>query len=226
MKQDEIDKSHCEKIGGILADIHKIDFSELEITNERDDNRQITDWDYYLQKGKEECSEWVEILFENLDNLKDWNSAATNAAEYLSANMVISHRDLDPKNVLWNLHNPVLVDWESAGFINPMNDLIETAIYWSFNEIGEIDKQRFFSFISGYKKRYGEIRSDWGIVLANGFLGKLGWLEYSLKRSLWLECTDEEEQKMGTAQVKGTIYEIRNYADQLPILLNWLNNEL
>jgi hypothetical protein len=31
---------------------------------------------------------------------------------------------------------------------------------------------------------------------------------------------------MGTAQVTGTIYEIRNYADQIPKLLNWLNNEL
>jgi thiamine kinase-like enzyme len=179
-----------------------------------------------LQRGKEEHSEWVEILLENISNLNDWNLDTIEASEFLSSNMVISHRDLDSKNVMWNLHNPVLIDWESAGFINPIQDLIETAIYWSKNDKGEIDKQRFFSFVSGYKKKYGELHADWRMVLVNGFLGKLGWLEYNLKRSLWIECTDDEEQKMGTAQVTGTIYEIRNYADQIPKLLNWLNNEL
>jgi Ser/Thr protein kinase RdoA (MazF antagonist) len=73
LKQDEIDNSHCEKIGEILADIHKTDFSELGIRNERTDNGQLTKWDHYLQKGKEERLEWVEMLHENLDNLKGWN---------------------------------------------------------------------------------------------------------------------------------------------------------
>ena len=63
-------------------------------------------------------------------------------------------------------------------------------------------------------------------VLSNGLNGKLEWLEYSLKRSLWIECTDEEEQKMGTDQVTGTIYEIKNYVNQIPKLLNWLNKEI
>jgi hypothetical protein len=43
------------------------------------------------------------------------------------------------------------------------------------------------------------------IVLLNGFLGKLEWLEYNLKRSLCIECTDEQEQQLSTAQVIGTI---------------------
>jgi hypothetical protein len=36
------------------------------------------------------------------------------------------------------------------------------------------------------------------MILTNGYLGKLDWLEYSLKRSLWIECTDENEQQSGT----------------------------
>ena len=63
------------------------------------------------------------------------------------------------------------------------------------------------------------------MVLVTGFSSKLGWLEYSLKRSLWIECTDEEEQKMGTVQVIGTIHEIKNYAEQIPNLLQWLTNK-
>ena len=226
LKPYEINNIHCEKIGTILAEIHKADFSELSITNDGFDNGQSTNWNYYLQKGKENSSEWVKLLLENLDNLSNWNSKAICASESLSSNMVISHRDLDSKNVMWNQYNPVLIDWESAGYIHPMQDLIETAIYWSENEKGDIDKPRFFSFISGYKKRYGELQADWRIVLANGFSGKLGWLEYNLKRSLWIECTDEEEQQMGTIQVTETLNEIKHYADTILKLLNWLNNEL
>ena len=59
----------------------------------------------------------------------------------LSTTTVISHRDLDPKNVMWNYNKPVLIDWESAGYINPMQDLIETAIYWSkMNKVNLINK--------------------------------------------------------------------------------------
>ncbi|WP_078379938.1 phosphotransferase [Sutcliffiella halmapala] len=227
LNSNEINSVHCEKIGVILADIHKTDFSGLSINYDYILNEKLIDWNYYLQKGQENSIEWVNLLLENIDNLIGWNTKAIKAGKLLVSNMVISHRDLDPKNVMWNNQdNPVLIDWESAGYINPMQDLIETAIYWSQNEIGSIDKERFFAFIGGYKKRNEILHADWRIVLANGFLGKLGWLEYNLKRSLWMECTDDEEQQMGTTQVTGTIHEIRRYADIILELEDWLNNEL
>ncbi|MGM1049833.1 MAG: hypothetical protein ACQEXX_27380 [Bacillota bacterium] len=43
------------------------------------------------------------------------------------------------------------------------------------------------------------------MIFENGLLRTLGWLEYSLKRSLWIECTEEHEQQMGTEQVTETI---------------------
>ncbi|MFD1739200.1 phosphotransferase [Bacillus salitolerans] len=226
LKHDEIKNIHCEKIGSILADIHKTDFSELGLTNDGSDSGLLVDWEYYLQKGKENDLDWVKLLLENIENLKCWDSMAIEASKILASNMVISHRDLDSKNVLWNLDEPMIIDWESAGYINQVHDLIETAIYWSGNKRGGIDKERFFSFINGYKKRYGELHGDWRTVLENGFLSKLGWLEYNLKRSLWIECADEEEQQIGTIQVTETINEIRLYAGTIPKLLNWLTNEL
>jgi hypothetical protein len=42
---------------------------------------------------------------------------------------------------------------------------------------------------------------------------------------LWIECNDEEEQKMGTTQVIGTINEIKKYAAIVPMLLDWLDNK-
>lgn len=223
LKPNEINISHCKKIGTILADIHMMDFSELGIMNDWSDNEQLTDWNFYLQKGEENNTVWVNLFCQSVDMLYDWNAQANKSANQLASNMVISHRDLDSKNVMWSRDNPIIIDWESAGYINPMHELIETAIYWSENEIGSIDKERFLAFIQGYKKKYGTLQANWRMVLVNGFLGKLGWLEYSLKRSLWIECTDEEEQQMGTAQVIETINSIRRYADMIFDLESWLN---
>jgi Ser/Thr protein kinase RdoA (MazF antagonist) len=226
LKPNEINVIHCEKIGAILANIHITDFSELGLANDWSDNAQLTDWNYYLQKGQEHNAVWVNLLQESIDKLYQWNAQANKAAKQIASAMVISHRDLDSKNVMWNQDKPIIIDWEAAGYINPMQELTETAIYWSENEMGDIDKVKFLAFIDGYKKRYGTLQANWRTVLENGFLGKLGWLEYSLKRSLWIECTDEKEQQMGTSQVTATINTIRRYADMISELEKWLNNDI
>lgn len=224
LKGNTINSIHSEKIGSLLAEIHRTDFSELNIKEDLGDIEQSIEWQNYIQKGQKSNAEWVELLLEIVDSLYEWTSLANNANRLLSTNLVISHRDLDPKNVLWNKDKPVLIDWESAGYINPMQDLIETALYWSEDDTRSLDKERFFTFINGYKKRYGEVQALWSTVLENGFLGKLGWLEYNLKRSLWIDCSDAEEQMMGTAQAIETIKEIRDYAEKISTLVDWLNN--
>lgn len=226
LKSNEINKEHCEKIGDILASIHRMDFSALGISNNHSSSIKPIDWNYYLNKGKEKNAEWLALMGEVIDNLYEWNIQANKSSKLLSENMVISHRDLDSKNVMWNGENPYIIDWESAGYVNPMQELVETAIYWSETKSGSIDKERFSALICAYKKRYGTLQADWKAVLQNGFAGKLDWLEYSLKRSLWIECTDEAEQKMGTEQVTGTINSIRRYADMIYELEKWLNDEV
>jgi Ser/Thr protein kinase RdoA (MazF antagonist) len=222
LKANQINIVHCNKIGAILADIHIMDFSELGMFYSWTDNVLLIDWNFYLQKGQENNSVWTNLLLENIDKLYDWNAQANESERFLVSDKVISHRDLDPKNVIWNQNNPIIIDWESAGYANPMQELTETAIYWSEDEVRVIDKEKFLAFVSGYKKRYGTLEANWRKILLSGFLGKLGWLEYSLKRSLMIECTDEDEQHMGTTQVIETIGAIRRYADMISEIEEWL----
>lgn len=227
IRSDEINITHCEKIGAILADIHITDFSKLDIVNDwSDDTTHTIDWSDYLQKGQKSNTVWTNLLLEIIDKLYDWNAQASKSAKLLASDMVISHRDLDPKNVMWNKDNPIIIDWEAAGYISSMQELIETAIYWSEEEMGSIDKEKFLAFIDGYKKKYGKLQENWRTALVSVFLGKLNWLEYNLKRSLWIECTEAEEQQMGTTEVIGTINHIRRYADMVSELEKWLNNEI
>ena len=225
LKLNEIGIAHCKKIASILADIHMTDFSQLGMVDDYSSDEPLTDWNYYLQKGQKSNAVWADLLLENIEDLYSWSAELNIAAKLLALDTVISHGDLDPKNVMWSKDNPIIIDWEGAGFVNPMCDLINTAIDWSENEIGDIDKDKFMAFIDGYKKKHGTLKADWRTVLKKG-LGKLGWLEYSLKRSLWIECTDEAEQQMGTEHVTGTINAIKRYADVISKLEKWLDNEI
>ncbi|MDP4553468.1 phosphotransferase [Alkalihalobacillus macyae] len=225
LKPIELKTEHSKKIGSILAAIHKTNFEELDIKYGGINNGHLKEWDFYLKKGQQASSEWAGLFKENIDKLYEWDAKSTDAAEILSSETVISHRDLDPKNVMWIQDSPTIIDWESAGYINPMQDLIETAVYWSDNKTLNINKNRFSAFLEGYINNYGELQANWIRVLETGYLGKLGWLEYNLKRSLKMECSGEDEQKLGSAQVIETIKELRQYESSIPTLLNWLNNE-
>lgn len=222
LKPGEINTDHCIIMGSILSSLHTGDFSDLGIMLNSSEEREPTNWNFYLYKGQQSNAEWTGLLLQNIEMLYDWSAEAINSAKQISSDMVISHGDLDPKNVLWD-DKPVLIDWECAGYRNPKQDLIETAIYWSESESGEINKDKFLSFIDGYKgTTQDQIHANWRMILASGFLGKLDWLEYSLKRSLWIDCTDQDEQKAGTEQVAGTILAIKRYAEEINKIEEWL----
>jgi len=223
LTHDDVHPSHCETIGGILADIHMTDFSMLEVERDLQDETTLADWHFYLQQGKESGSVWVDLMAETIDQLYDWNARAGKAARELASHTVICHGDLDSKNVMWRGDQPILIDWEAAGYVNPMQNLAETAMHWSQDEDGTLDKDRFIAFLRGYRNRSGTIQADWSTVLDQGPAGMLGWLEYNLKRSLWIECTDEAEQRLGTNEVITALNALKRYDDQRSEIEQWLN---
>ncbi|OGO89807.1 MAG: hypothetical protein A2Y15_04995 [Clostridiales bacterium GWF2_36_10] len=219
---DSITSIHCQKIGKILAKIHKIDFTKLGLVDNYTANEPVPDWNSYFEKGITANVPWVQLVRDNLDKLYYYSNQLCFASKILSENTVITHGDLDPKNVLWQNKTPYITDWEAAGYVNPMYDLFETTVYWSRDNNGELDKNRFFALFKGYKSIIPDLHSDWNLVLDKSFSGLLGWLEYSLKRSLWIECSDEDENKMGTEHVIGTINNINKYTEDKKILAEWL----
>lgn len=219
---DDITAFHCEKMGQILAKIHRTDFTKLGLVDSYTVDEPVPGWNCYLKKGIAANAPWVHIVRDNIGKLYDYSNLVCSAAKILSKNTVITHCDLEPKNVLWQDKTPYVIDWEAAGFVNPMHDLVETAVYWSKDNNGQLVNDKFLSLIQGYKSIIPNLQSDWSVVLDKGFSGLLGWLEYSLKRSLWIECTDEAENKMGTEHVSGTINNIYKYAEDKKMLSNWL----
>lgn len=226
LKNYESNVEHCKTMGTTLAKIHNIDFSNLELVNDTTGDDALIDWNYYLTRGMESKANWTEELINNINILYTWHEKVINASKIIDLDVVISHGDLEPKNVIWRSNAPIIIDWEAAGYINPQFDLLETAMYWSMTETRNLSKEKFLSFIEGYRKYVNNFNIDWDIVLDKGFQGKLWWLEYSLKRSLWIDCTDAQEQQMGSEHVTTTIKELNDYANIVPTILSWLNGSI
>ena len=142
-----------------------------------------------------------------------------------SGEQVLSHRDLDPKNVLWDGMEPFLIDWEAAGYVNPERELIEVVNYWACNQRGRLDREKFRALLAAYQMNRPLLHTDWPAVLDSGYGGMLEWLLYNMKRSLGIECSSQEERRLGTAQVRGTLHALDAYERKTALLLEWLRED-
>ena len=205
---ENITNAHCEQIGAILGKLHTIDFSLLSLTMPAAFTEETTDWDGYLAVGRQSKLPWVEELSSHKDNLYDWNNRYLAAMKYLDVHLVIGHCDIGPKNVLWCNNEPVVIDWESAGYTNPSRECIVHALRWS-DLYGRMNKERFTAFVRGYADITSFETVEWLVVMEAG-LGP-HWLEYNLKRSLGIESSDAAERQLGTEQVFVTIDYLKRY---------------
>jgi len=219
----DITSQNCMMIGLLLAKIHSADVIIPNIQKESNDTA-LYEWNQYLLLGMETDSIWVKELSEVIDDLKKWNRESNEASISLNKQLVLSHRDLDPKNIMWKNNDPYIIDWESAGFINPYQELLEVLNYWANNGKGELDKDKFMSLYNSYTEIAGCCIVNWDKVLATGFAGMLGWLNYNFKRSLGIECSSLEEKNLGTEQVFDTIRALKHFALQTNLLQHWLND--
>lgn len=217
----DINSENCSKMGILLGKMHSANIL-LSNINKENHEAEMYDWDKYLLLGQETNAEWIQELSESIDELKKWNNELCKACNFLSKNLVLSHRDLDPKNVMWKDANPYFIDWEAAGYVNPYQELLELLIYWADNGTGELIKENFDALYEGYVSIVGKCDVNWDIVLTSGFSGMLGWLNYSFKRSLGIESTSLEEKKLGTEQVFGTIKALNKYSQNMILIKKWI----
>lgn len=68
----------------------------------------------------------------------------------LPESMILSHRDLDHQNVLWSEVGLQVIDWDLAGLISPIADLLCTAFYWSILSETQFSLKNCRAFLRAY----------------------------------------------------------------------------
>lgn len=223
----EINEKHCVAMGDILGRMHR-EALVVEGVELAAGSGEIFSWDVYLQMAKDQkkqTGDWF-VQYENaVSDIKEWNLAAGEAQEMLSRKLVLSHRDLDPKNVMWNGSEPRVIDWEAAGYVNPYQEFLEVLNYWADDGEDGLVRSYFEALTNAYRKHVSLTDVPWDAVFAGSYNGMLGWLEYNLKRALGMEAFEEEEIRLGAEQVTGTIGALYAYGDKVELMKQWLEIE-
>lgn len=208
----EINVSHCGKIGHILGQIHHAALKPEELgLPPEESGRSLYDWQGYLTLAGEQQVYWLSDYEAMLSNLTRWDEAVVAAMESVSSFRVVSHRDLDPKNVLWQGGQPYLIDWEAAGAVNPYQELLEVLNYWANDEDGSLDSSLCRALLQEYTRFMDLRRVDWTPIFACSYDSMLGWLEYTLKKALGIEG---DEKTLGVRQMLDTYKDLLRYEMQ------------
>lgn len=127
--------------------------------------------------------------------LYDLNKKSKEALEYANRNLIISHRDLDRKNIMWQEYKPFIIDWEASGYINPTQEHTQVAWYWSGGDIEKIEYNKFEKVIKNYIDNYnGQIDNNIEVLIYADLYSGLEWFDYNLRRSLCLDHDYDEEE--------------------------------
>jgi Ser/Thr protein kinase RdoA (MazF antagonist) len=201
-----VDHVRARQIGAVLARMHalRVPFptaAPLEWGHFHDD-----DWDVLTFQASDLGLPWTQRVRAALPRLLEWTRAYEQAGLSLGQRLVVSHRDLDQKNVIWSdASTPWLIDWEAAGLINPTMELMSVALYWSGIVEGPPAEDVFSAVLDGYVAAGGVIQ-DAGMDALHGFMGTwLGWLLFNMRRSLGESVTSEEELQLGRSETSKTL---------------------
>ncbi|MBA2654411.1 MAG: aminoglycoside phosphotransferase family protein [Gammaproteobacteria bacterium] len=219
-----VSKSHALKIAAILAKMHQLNLDEPDLPPAHFYTYTQEQIVALIDKTKQFDCPFSENLWQNLDNILAANEAYQKAMPILKTHIIVTHGDLDQKNVLWDSdNNPILIDWESACKINPTYDIINTAFYWS-GITSDFDKALFFKMIHTYQQAGGVINKEHIVAAIGGVFSWIGWLVYNINRSC--VAGDSEQKSMGITQVNETLATILRLQIVMPEVINLIEVEL
>jgi hypothetical protein len=128
--------------------------------------------------------------------------------------------------VLWrDQRTPALVDWGSAGAINPTVELANVALAWSGIVTGEPAPDAFRAVVAGYRDAGAALQAEPRDALYGTLAHWLAWLRFCLQRSLGDGSLDLMERDLGTRETAAALAVLTRIADGIDLYASWLNSE-
>ncbi len=225
LSTETISEPHAVKIAGVLAKIHQL---KLPLLLPEAPVFVPYSSAYLLEliEKAEDCHcPFAADLRQHQDALLAMNQAYAAAIPALQKVQCIVHGDLDQKNVLWDQQQqPILIDWEAAGLLNPCYDLINTCLYWSGMTTVHFDQAVFLKMIQAYQEAGGVIDLN---VLQPAFAGVYSWINWMV---YCIECAcaplASESKTQGMQQVPQTLHALLRLRDAMPGLIAEIKSQV
>jgi len=219
LAKEQIAEQHALLVASIMARMHRANLDMQECKAAQYDIQPEDKLITLVQEAGEHGVHKFEQLREHLPMFLNILANLKTAIPALRKRRVISHGDLDHKNVLWDkAGKPFIIDWESARKLNPTHEIILEALEWS-GITAQFQVTLFEKMLTAYKEAGGIMESDSLEASFHCVMGDwLNWLMYNLGRNIYLE--DGESSSLGAEQVELALSTILRLDERMPSLLS------
>lgn len=175
----------CRLVGGILGRMHALD-PKYDMNVNVEESR--IDWNGYIRKAERLDDDISELLVKSKELLRSAEEELNHARKLLPAIVCISDEDMDPKNVMWENGQPLVIDLECLAYGNPVSHALQLSLQWAGMTTCNDVPGRISAFFEGYLKAYDNgFRNyadvlDWPIHGLNGLNSALNELSTMLTR--------------------------------------------
>jgi Ser/Thr protein kinase RdoA (MazF antagonist) len=220
----EVSIHHALAVAQLLAKMHSADLEVPGVESELGELSGEDDVAGMINIATKSSLKIASLLSEQRSLLMRIARQYHKALPLLERRQIVSHGDLDQKNVLWDSDdNPVIIDWESAHKINPTHEVISVALEWS-GITADFDQTLYSRFVAAYTSAGGTITRNLLEAALHCVLGKwLDWLMYNIGRLVNLE--DPKLRALGEEQVEYTLPVMMKLDALVPSLLQVLSQQ-
>ena len=197
-----IEQAHA--IGVVIGNIHKANINESLIQVGLPEVFTDSHWQELIMKVKTVLPNYSHLL----ENIIIRNQNSFEIVNTLKNNLVVTHGDIDQKNVIWtNDSIPNIIDWEGVSKTNPGLEIIDAALNWGGLVSGRVNTDSMKAVIEGYRSTGVEISESIEDLLSACIIKWLPWLEFNMRRVLE-SSEDIEKYERSIAQIKNTLQNI------------------
>jgi aminoglycoside phosphotransferase (APT) family kinase protein len=221
LDQSAVAPARAERVGALLAAIHA--------QNHPPGGFDPPDWQLapdaailaLVEAGERQGVPWAPDLRADLPELAAWRAAYESAVPLLRSPLVVSHRDIHQGNLLWRGDRPFLIDWESAGLVNPSLEILGTAFWLACITIGDPARDTVIATFRGYRNAGGALPANPRAILPSLFKETIGWLVYNLRRSVE-PGFPPGERALGISEALATLPTLHRIAAGLDTWPTWI----
>jgi protein-tyrosine phosphatase len=154
---EQVDTRHGLEVARLLARMHGADIDVAGVKQTELEAFSVERIDELVRRAGECQPLSAKSLSSQRQRLGEIVALYNKAVVELKKELVISHGDLDQKNILWDGRDrPTIIDWEAAGKHNPTCEIIRAALDWS-GAASELRPGLFRRMLEAYQDAGGEL---------------------------------------------------------------------
>lgn len=169
-----VSEAYAFEVGEILARIHGLD---VEWTHGSIDEPTARDWPELAERAAATGQTWADELASHVETFLAIAHFVDTCER--PGPVVLTHRDIQPWNLLAREGRPVVLDWELSGLLDLAGELGSTALSLAKGPgFDDIEPTIFRSVLDGYVAAGGKLPApgpSWFVFMIGGWLGHTRW---------------------------------------------------